>query len=109
MPGALGLASVLVIVGVYAFRVELVVIGFVNPLTQYPPGNAVGTYNAQTTSFQLIGRYHPTWVEYGIIVGLVALFAAIVTIGYQSLHLMRPMPAANQRPERAAVETGTTS
>ena len=29
-----------------AFRIELVVIGFVNPLTQYPPGNAVGTYNA---------------------------------------------------------------
>lgn len=109
MPGALGLASVLVIIGVYAFRIELVVIGFVNPLTQYPPGNAVGTYNAQTTSFQFIGRYHPTWVEYGIIVGLVALFAAIVTIGYRSLHVMEPSPAGGQHRVRAAVEGKASS
>ncbi len=105
MPGALGLAAFLVIVGVYAFRIELVVLGFVNPLTQYPPGNAVGTYNAQTTSFQLIGRYHPTWVEYGIVIGLVALFAALVTIGYRSLHVMEPSPAAGHRHARGAVET----
>ena len=31
--------------GVFIFRIELVVIGFINPLTQYPPGNALGTYN----------------------------------------------------------------
>jgi Ni/Fe-hydrogenase subunit HybB-like protein len=109
MPGALGLASVLVIIGVYAFRIELVVIGFVNPLTQFPPGNAVGTYNAQTTSFQFIGRYHPTWVEYGIIVGLVALFAAIVTIGYRSLHVMEPSTAGGQHRVRAAVEGKASS
>jgi Ni/Fe-hydrogenase subunit HybB-like protein len=109
MPGALGLASVLVIIGVYAFRIELVVIGFINPLTQYPPGNAVGTYNAQTTSFQFIGRYHPTWVEYGIIVGLVALFAALVTIGYRSLHVMEPSPAAGQHRARAGVERKASS
>lgn len=87
LPGALGAAAVFAIVGVYAFRVELVVIGFINPLTQYPPGNALGTYNPTTTSFELIGRYTPTWVEYGIVLGLVALFAAIVTVGYQQLGL----------------------
>ena len=46
LPGSLGLAAFLSIVGVYIFRIELVVIGFINPLTQYPPGNALGTYNA---------------------------------------------------------------
>jgi len=92
--GSLGLASALAIIGVLAFRIELVVIGFINPLTQYPPGNALGTYNPATTSFQLIGRYHPTWVEYGIVIGLVALFAAIVTVGYQTLHVMEPARAA---------------
>jgi len=102
LPGALGLASVLVIVGVYAFRIELVVLGFINPLTQYPPGNAVGTYNPQTSSFQLVGRYHPTWIEYGIVIGLVALFAALVTIGYKSLHVMGPSPDAKHREEPAA-------
>jgi Ni/Fe-hydrogenase subunit HybB-like protein len=102
LPGALGLSAVLVIVGVYAFRIELVVLGFVNPLTQYPPGNAVGTYNAQTSSFQLVGRYHPTWIEYGIVIGLVALFAALVTVGYKSLHVMGPSPDAKQPVEPAA-------
>ncbi len=87
LPGALGIAAVLACVGVYVFRIELVVIGFVNPLLQYPPGNAVGTYNPTTSSFELVGRYSPTWVEYGIVLGLVALFAAIVTVGYRRLHL----------------------
>jgi molybdopterin-containing oxidoreductase family membrane subunit len=87
LPGSLGLAALLAIVGVFIFRIELVVIGFVNPLTQYPPGNAVGTYNPATASFQLVGHYAPTWVEYGIVIGLVALFAAIMTFGYQKLRL----------------------
>lgn len=99
LPGALGAAAVFAVVGVYAFRIELVVIGFVNPLTQYPPGNALGTYNPTTTSFQLVGRYTPTWVEYGIILGLIALFAAIMTVGYQRLQLARSA--------RQLAETGT--
>lgn len=87
LPGALAAAAFLSIVGVYIFRIELVVIGFVNPLTQYPPGNAIGTYNPSTSSFELVGRYSPTWVEYGIVLGLVALFAVIVTVGYRRLEL----------------------
>lgn len=87
LPGALGIAAVLVIVGVFAFRVELVVIGFINPLTQYPPGNALGTYGPTSSSFELTGHYSPTWVEYAIVLGLVALFAAIVTVGYRRLHI----------------------
>ena len=98
LPGALGLAAFLAIVGVYIFRIELVVIGFVNPLTQYPPGNAVGTYNPATSSFQLAGHYAPTWVEYGIVIGLVALFAGMVTFGYQRLR----MASAPARPGRPA-------
>ncbi|MGP8206297.1 MAG: NrfD/PsrC family molybdoenzyme membrane anchor subunit [Acidimicrobiales bacterium] len=95
IPGSLGLAAFLAIVGVFVFRIELVVIGFINPLTQFPPGNAVGTYNSTTTSFQLVGHYAPTWVEYGIVIGLVALFAGIVTLGYQRLRLaVAPAPSA---------------
>jgi molybdopterin-containing oxidoreductase family membrane subunit len=92
MKGSLGIASFLVLVGVYIFRIELVVVGFVNPLVQLPPGNAVGTYNPATSSFQLFGRYTPTWVEYGIILGFFALFAAVITTGYRWLHL-RDEPA----------------
>ena len=105
IPGALGIAAFLVIVGVYAFRIELVVLGFVNPLTQFPPGNAVGTYNPATSSFQLIGRYHPTWVEIGIVLGLVGLFAALVTFGYQKLHVMETLPPGKHRAS-PQVDTG---
>jgi molybdopterin-containing oxidoreductase family membrane subunit len=88
IPGALLTASTLILVGVFAFRIDLIVGGFISPLVSYPPGIALGTYNASTMSFQLPGAYHPTWVEYGIVIGLVALFAAIVTIGYRRLRVM---------------------
>lgn len=91
MPGSLGIAAALVVAGVYAFRVELVVIGFVNPLIQFPPGNALGTFTPGTSSFQFVGRYWPTWVEYSIILGLFALFGAIMTVGYR--RLMKPATA----------------
>jgi hypothetical protein len=48
-------------------------------------------------------------VEYGIIVGLVALFAAIVTIGYRSLHVMEPSSAGGQHRARAAAERKASS
>ena len=85
VPGSLGIAAALAVVGVYAFRIELVVIGFINPLTQFPPGNALGTFTPGATSFQLVGRYWPTWVEYSIVLGLFALFGAIMTVGYRRL------------------------
>lgn len=87
MAGSLGIATFLVLVGVYAFRIELVVVGFVNPLTQYPPGNALGTYDPTSSSFELVGRYTPSVVEYAITLALVALFAALFTMGYRRFHL----------------------
>lgn len=93
LPGSLGAAALLVMVGVFAFRIGLVVVGFINPLTQYPPGIALGTFKPASTSFQLVGSYTPTWVEYGIVLGLAALFAAIATFGFQRLRLARGEPA----------------
>ncbi len=94
--GSLGIAAVFAIVGVYAFRVELVIIGFVTPLVRYPPGNALGTYNPSASSFELVGRYSPTWVEYGIVLALAALFATIVTAGYRGLRLAHPAQAESE-------------
>lgn len=85
--GSLGIATFLVLVGVYAFRIELVVVGFVNPLTQFPPGNALGTYAPTSSSFQLIGRYSPSLVEYAITFAFFALFAALFTTGYRRLRI----------------------
>ena len=85
MPGALGIAAALVLVGVFAFRVELIVVGFVNPLVNFAPGDSLGTYSAGQQSFQAAGTYWPTWVEYAIVLALVALFIAIVMVGYHRL------------------------
>jgi dimethyl sulfoxide reductase membrane subunit len=104
LPGALGAAAVLAIVGVYAFRIELVVIGFINPLTQFPPGNALGTYKPAAPSFQLVGHYSPTWVEYGIVIGLIAIFAVIVTLGYQLLNLGARPPLPRHGKEAGGAE-----
>lgn len=92
---SLAAAAVLVMVGVFAFRVELVVIGFVTPLVSFPPGIAVGTPKTSAVSFQLTGLYHPTWVEYGIMAGLFALIAALVTAGYRRLRIGQDMLAAS--------------
>jgi len=78
-------ASVLVLVGVYAFRIELVVGGMLKPLLHLPPGIAIGTFRSTQTSFQFTGIYHPTWVEYSIVVGLMALLALLITLGYRWL------------------------
>ncbi|HJX47062.1 MAG TPA: NrfD/PsrC family molybdoenzyme membrane anchor subunit [Gaiellaceae bacterium] len=84
-PGLLALSSLLVLVGVYAFRIELVVGGMIKPLLQLPPGNATGSYRLGQTSFQFQGIYHPTWVEYGIVAALAAFLALMITIGYRWL------------------------
>jgi molybdopterin-containing oxidoreductase family membrane subunit len=92
--GAIGIASVLVMLGVFAYRIELVGAGLVRPLIQLAPGTSLGTQTAGSTAFQFQGIYHPTWVEYTITAGLLALLALLVTLGYRWLHVMRPEEVA---------------
>jgi Ni/Fe-hydrogenase subunit HybB-like protein len=88
------MASVLVMLGVFAYRIELVGAGLVRPLIQLAPGTSLGTQTAGGTAFQFQGIYHPTWVEYTITAGLLALLALLVTLGYRWLHVMRPEEVA---------------
>ena len=93
--GLLALASVLILVGVYAFRIELVVGGMLRPLVHLAPGNALGSYQLGQSVFQFDGVYHPTWVEYGIVTGLVAFLALLILLGYRWLRpVERAEPAA---------------
>jgi molybdopterin-containing oxidoreductase family membrane subunit len=84
-PWLIAVSSMLLMVGVYAFRIELVVGGMLKPLLHFPPGNAIGSYESGVTSFQYVAVYHPTWVEYGIVTGLVAFLALLITLGYRQL------------------------
>jgi dimethyl sulfoxide reductase membrane subunit len=83
--GVLGLASALVLVGVYAFRIELVVGGLLKPILSFAPGVSLGSSQLPTGSFELTGTYHPTWVEYAIVIGLMAFLCLLLTVGYRWL------------------------
>jgi len=87
--GVIALASALVLIGVYAFRVELIEGGLLKPLLALPPGVSLGA-TAGSGSFQFLGSYHPTWVEYAIVVGLLAFLALLITIGYRWLRSLGP-------------------
>jgi molybdopterin-containing oxidoreductase family membrane subunit len=80
-PLGLALASVLLIVGVFAYRMELILPGFTTPLISLPPGQALGQYIPGTSSYAVTGTYFPTWVEYAVTGAMIALGAFIVTIG----------------------------
>jgi molybdopterin-containing oxidoreductase family membrane subunit len=94
---ALTFASILVLVEIFIYRIELVVPAFVNPLVQYPPGTSVGAPAVAYTqsivgyspgySFQLVGIYFPTVIEWGIAIGIVALAALLIVLGIHYLPL----------------------
>jgi molybdopterin-containing oxidoreductase family membrane subunit len=73
--------AALILVGVYAYQIQLTTVGMENPLIQLAPGISVGTYTSGSPVFQLIGQYAPTWVEYFILIGLIAFGMVVVTVG----------------------------
>ncbi|CAA7602590.1 Polysulphide reductase, NrfD [Acididesulfobacillus acetoxydans] len=92
--GLIAASAVLILVGVYAYQVELVVAGMANPLIQLPPGISLGTYVPGESVFQLVGHYTPTWVELTILLGLLALIALLVTLGYRYLSIKASLTEA---------------
>jgi hypothetical protein len=45
------------------------------PILSFAPGVSLGSSGSGVHSFQLTGSYHPTWVEYAIVLGLAAFLA----------------------------------
>jgi dimethyl sulfoxide reductase membrane subunit len=106
---ALTFASVLVLLEVFIYRIELVVPAFVNPLVQYPPGTSIGTVGTAYTnstvayspgfSFQLVGAYFPSIIEFAIAIGILAGAALLIVLGIHFLPL-----AAMEGPESPAAK-----
>jgi molybdopterin-containing oxidoreductase family membrane subunit len=94
--GAVVTGAALILVGVYAYQIQLTTVGMANPLIQLAPGVSIGTYTSGSPVFQLVGQYTPTWVEYCIIVGLIAFGAMLVTVGYRVFGIgeFQPTPGA---------------
>lgn len=97
------LASLLVLLEVFFYRLELIIPAFVNPLVQYPPGTSIGTSTGGSSalngigtiynpgfSFQLVGSYFPSAYEWSIAMGIVALAALLIVVG---IHFLPIKPA----------------
>ncbi|MGC8558008.1 MAG: NrfD/PsrC family molybdoenzyme membrane anchor subunit [Nitrososphaeria archaeon] len=86
------LASVLALVEVFFYRLNLIEPAFVNPLIEYPPGIAIGggissSYALAGYSFQIVGQYFPSAVEWAITAGFLAGVALIILLGMRYLPL----------------------
>lgn len=95
-------SAALVLVGVYSFQLELIPVGMANPLIQLAPGNSLGTYDPGVPVFQFRGQYTPSWVEYLIILGLFALGAILLMLGYRYIAPQTPSEPKGHAVEKAA-------
>jgi dimethyl sulfoxide reductase membrane subunit len=71
-------AAVLSILGVFAKRVNILMPGMYEPQVTQAPGIPLGRPGQ---GFGIDELYVPTWVEYGVVLGLAAFAAALITIG----------------------------
>ena len=75
-------AAALVLLGVAAKRVNILMPGMYEPLVGLEPGVPGGRAGQ---AFLVSQTYVPTWVEYGVIVGIASAGAALVTVGITRL------------------------
>jgi dimethyl sulfoxide reductase membrane subunit len=71
-------AAVLSILGVFAKRVNILMPGMYDPQIALDPGIPLGRAGQ---GFGIDTLYVPTWVEYGVMVGLFAFLALLITLG----------------------------
>lgn len=72
------LASVLAVLGVFAKRVNILMPGMYEPLVGMAPGIPGGR---PAQPFSIAQTYAPTWVEYGVVIGIFAFGATLITLG----------------------------
>lgn len=89
-----GLAATLALVSIFLKRLGLILAGFYYPLADSQPGIPLGEVREATatgiptiSSFDTVGVYAPTWVEYSIVIGLLALGLLLITWGVRVLPL----------------------
>jgi len=93
-PSLVALASGAAVVSIFLKRLGLILAGFHDPIVNNAPGISIGQVSQTTqvglpgvSSFAAVGVYAPTWVEYVIALGWVALCGAVILWGVRSLPL----------------------
>lgn len=77
-PAVLVTGSTLAVMGVFFKRINILLSSEFEPLISLAPGIPGGRPGQ---SFNVHAIYLPTWVEWGILVGMASLFCTLVTIG----------------------------
>lgn len=80
--GLLTAASVLALLGVFFKRINILLPGMFEPLVGLAPGVPGGRPGQPFRPDEI---YLPTWVEWGVLVGIAAFAATLVTIGVRRL------------------------
>ncbi len=80
-PIVVGAAAVLALIGIFAHRLGIIVVGLHQAPLPYAPGTAIGTVQSDATSFATSSWYMPSGIELAIALGLVAFAALLLTIG----------------------------
>lgn len=82
-----GVAAAMATIGIFFKRLAMVLVGFYEPIVRQAPGTSLGDFEEGVSSFVRLGLYYPTWVEYLIVFGLIALGALLITLGVRLLPL----------------------
>jgi dimethyl sulfoxide reductase membrane subunit len=86
-------AAVLSILGVFAKRVNILMPGMYEPQVSMAPGIPLGRPGQ---GFGIDNLYVPTWVEYGVVIGITAFAATLITIGVRRWVVPREEAAVRQ-------------
>lgn len=78
--GVIDAALGLSVLGVVASYIALVPGYLASPDITLSPGMAVGVGIPGSASFRVIGAYRPTWTAYGVLLGLVCIFFAVLAL-----------------------------
>ena len=81
-PAVLAVASVLAVIGVFFKRINILLSSEFEPLVDLAPGIPGGRPGQPFTAHEV---YIPTWVEWGVLIGMAAFFCALVTLGVQRI------------------------
>jgi molybdopterin-containing oxidoreductase family membrane subunit len=79
-PGGIAAAGLLLVLGVFAKRVNILFAAEFEPLVGLAPGIPGGRPGQQFRPDEI---YLPSWVEVGVLIGMTAFFLATVTLGVQ--------------------------
>lgn len=95
-PALLATVSVLAVVGVFFKRINILLSSMFEPLVDLAPGLPGGRPGQ---AFNVSEVYLPTWVEWGVLVGMAAFFCALVTLGVHRIVI--PGQRADAEADRA--------